>query len=97
MAQLELEDSVEALENKETQHRIPLGIKLLFAGLVAWGAWYLWAYSPWSTGWTQEADLQGAPATGVNITHTVAYTAVPALVILVLALAMARRRKSAGR
>ena len=96
MADLELEDSAEKLQNQETANAFPLGVKLLFAGLIAWGLYYLWAYSPWSTGWTQEKDLEGTPATGVNIAHTIAYTAIPALVVLVLAIAMARRRK-AGR
>jgi hypothetical protein len=93
MADLELEDSNEALQAKETAHVVPLGIKALFAGLILWGIYYLWAYSPWSTGWTQEADLAGAPATGVNVVHTIAYTAIPAAVVIALAVAMARRRK----
>ena len=28
------------------------------------GAWYLYAYSPWLTGWTQEGELQDAQAGG---------------------------------
>ncbi len=90
---LELQDSVESLQAKETQHRLPVGIVLLFAGLIAWGMYYLYAYSPWSTGWTQEADLQGATTLGTNIGHTVAFTAIPAAVIVALAVAMARRRR----
>ena len=97
MANLELDDSVEALQAKETAHAVPVGIKLLFAGLIAWGVWYLWAYSPWSTGWTQEADLAGAPGTGVNVAHTIAYTAIPTVVVLALGVAMARRKKKANR
>ena len=92
MADIELDDSAETLQNQETAHAFPVGVKLLFAGLILFGVYYLWAYSPWSTGWTQEADLQGAPATGVNIAHTVAYTAIPAVVVVALAVAMARRK-----
>jgi len=95
MADIELEDSADALQARETAHDVPLGVKLLFAGLIAWGVYYLYAYSPWTTGWTQEADLQGAPGTGVNIAHTIAYTAIPALVALVLGVSMARRKKAA--
>jgi heme/copper-type cytochrome/quinol oxidase subunit 2 len=95
MADIELEDSADALQARETAHAVPLGVKLLFAGLIAWGIYYLYAYSPWTTGWTQEADLQGAPATSVNIAHTIAYTAIPALVALVLGVSMARRKKAA--
>ena len=92
MADLELDDSAEQLQNPETAHAFPVGLKLLFAGLVAWGIYYLWAYSPWGAGWTQEADLQGAPGTGVNVAHTIAYTAIPAAVVIALAVAMARRK-----
>ena len=96
MADLELEDSAETLQNQETAHAFPVGLKLLFLGLVLFGLYYLWAYSPWSTGWTQEADLQGAPATSVNIAHTIAYTAIPAAVVIALAVAMARRKAKRG-
>jgi heme/copper-type cytochrome/quinol oxidase subunit 2 len=92
MADIELDDSAETLQNQETANAYPLGLKLLFAGLIVFGLYYLWAYSPWSTGWTQEADLQGAPGTGVNIAHTIAYTAIPAAVVIALAVAMARRK-----
>ncbi len=90
---VELDDDPESLQAKETAHRLPVGIVLLFAGLVAWGIYYLYAYSPWSTGWTQEADLTSAASVGTNIGHTVAFTAIPAAVIVVLAVAMARRRR----
>jgi heme/copper-type cytochrome/quinol oxidase subunit 2 len=92
MADIELDDSAETLQNQETAHAFPIGLKLLFAGLILFGVYYLWAYSPWSTGWTQEADLQGAPGTGVNVAHTIAYTAIPAAVVTALAVAMARRK-----
>ena len=92
MADIELDDSAETLQNQETAHAFPVGLKLLFAGLILFGVYYLWAYSPWSTGWTQEADLQGAPGTGVNVAHTIAYTAIPAAVVTALAVAMARRK-----
>lgn len=90
----ELPDSAEALEAKDTARTLPLGWRLLFLGLVAWGLWYLWAYSPWSTGWTQEKEYQAAqaPAAATNVAHTVLYTALPALVLLVLAVAMAKRK-----
>jgi hypothetical protein len=93
MADIDVDESAEALQNQETAHAFPLGLKLLFAGLVLWGVYYLFAYSPWSSGFTQEADLQGAPTTGVSVVHTIAYTAIPAAVALALGVAMARRKK----
>ena len=90
----ELPDSAEALEAKDTAKKLPWGWRLLYVGLVAWGAAYLWAYSPWSSGWTQVKEYEAAqpPAAATNVTHTVLYTAVPALVLLVLAVAMAKRK-----
>jgi hypothetical protein len=51
-------DSAEAFESKETSHVLPAGWLVLFFGLIAWGAYYLWAYSPALGGWSQETELQ---------------------------------------
>ena len=84
----ELDDSAESLQAKETEHRIPVGIAALFVGLIAFGVFYFAAY----VGWDQTSDLAGGTAVATNITHTVAYTAIPAAVIVVMAIAMARRK-----
>lgn len=90
----ELPDSAEALEARDTARKLPWGWLLLFFGLIAWGIYYLWTYSPWSTGWTQAKEYEAAQAPGAatNMTHTILYTAIPALVLLFLAFAMARRK-----
>jgi len=88
-ALIELEDGAETLQAKETAHTVPAGIYALFAGLVAWGVYYFVAY----IGWDQAADVQGSPAVAVNITHTIAYTAIPAAVVVGLAVAMSRRAR----
>jgi hypothetical protein len=88
----ELPDTAEAMEAKETARKLPAGFLLLFFGLVAWGLYYLWSYSPWSTGWTQAGELEQSMATSANVTHTIAYTAIPAAVLVVLAVAMAKRK-----
>jgi len=97
MANLELEDRVDALENKVTAHRIPLGWHLLHAGLIAWGVYYYFAFSPWFSGWTQEDQLKGGTALEVSVTSTIAYTAIPATVLALLAWVMSRRRKAAAK
>lgn len=51
-------DSAEAFEAKETSHALPAGWLALFFGLILWGAFYLWAYSPQLGGWSQEGELQ---------------------------------------
>jgi hypothetical protein len=74
----ELPDTAEALERKETAHAVPVGWFILFFGLIAWGGWYLFTYSPWSSGWTQEAQLAAAPVeVGSNIFMTVLFTVLP--------------------
>jgi hypothetical protein len=74
----ELPDTAESMEQKETAHAVPAGWLVLFFGLIAWGAWYLWAYSPWGSGWTQEGQLSAAPTeVGSNIFMTILFTALP--------------------
>ncbi len=90
MANLELEDSAEALQAKQTEHAVPAGVWLLFAGLIAWGVWYLIAY----LGWDQAAELQGGGAgLGSNVTYTILFTAAATAAAVGLAVGMSRRAK----
>jgi len=93
----EIPDTAEAMERKDTYDTLPAGWLVLFFGLIAWGAWYLWAYSPWSTGWTQAAQLEGAQAAGAtletNVFLTILFTLLPTTAAIGLYL-MQRRSKS---
>ena len=90
MANVELEDTAQALQAKESAHAVPVGYWALLLGLVAWGIYYLVAF----VGWDQAAELSGAStAVGTNIGHTIAYTAIPLTAVIVLAVSMARRGK----
>lgn len=91
-AQDELDD-LEQFEAKETSHHIPVGYLLLYFGLIAWGIWYAWAYSPWGSGWSQAKDLEGTPSAGVNALWTIAFTVIPALAALGIAVAQKRRKR----
>ena len=74
----ELPDTTEAMERKETATTLPSGWLMLYFGLIAWGAWYLYTYSPWSTGWTQAGELQNvSPEVGGNVSMTILFTALP--------------------
>lgn len=88
---LELGDTVEELQAKQSAHAVPVGIWALFGGLILWGIWYFFAY----VGWDQAGEVTSGQSTalGTNVTHTVAYTAIPAAVIVALAVAMARRSR----
>lgn len=56
----EIPDTAEALDAQETAHRLPVGWLVLLFALVAWGAAYLWLYSPATTGWSQAGEYQKA-------------------------------------
>jgi hypothetical protein len=90
---IETEDDLSAFESKETSHRIPVGWAILFWGLVAWGAYYLWAYTPGLGGWRQAQDAEGGGATlGSNLIATVLFTAIPATAAVVLMLVQRRKK-----
>ncbi|HSM92001.1 MAG TPA: hypothetical protein VLT47_03880 [Anaeromyxobacteraceae bacterium] len=92
MAREDLDDLAN-FESKEANDKLPAGYLVLYFGLIAIGAWYLWAYSPWGAGWTQAKDLEGTPSPGVNAFWTIAFTAVAALAALFIALAQKRRKQ----
>jgi hypothetical protein len=88
-------DDPAAFEAKETAHKLPAGWLLLFWGLVVWGAWYAWRYTPSLGGWTQAQDAEGGGASmGTNLLATIAFTAIPTLVAIGLAIAQRRRKAS---
>lgn len=90
----ELPDTAEGMEAQGTANDLPVGWRVLFWGLVLWGAWYLYAYSPWTTGWTQAGELEHVdPAVGGNVFMTILFTALPTTAAVVLFL-MQRRRKA---
>jgi len=89
----ELPDTAEAMEAKETANAVPAGWIVLFLGLVGWGAWYLFKFSPWSTGWTQAGELEKVnPEVGGNIGMTILFTALPTAAALVLFLLQRKKR-----
>jgi cbb3-type cytochrome oxidase subunit FixP-like protein len=90
----ELPDTAEGMEARETADHVPLGWKALFYGLILWGVYYLYAYSPWSTGWTQAGELEKVnPEVGGNVFMTVLFTALPTAAAVVLYL-LQRGRKA---
>jgi hypothetical protein len=86
-------DDLSAFEAKETSHKIPAGWSLLFWGLIAWGAYYLWAYTPALGGWQQAQDVEGGGASmGMNLVATILFTALPTAAAIGLALAQRRKK-----
>ncbi len=48
------EDRIEDFEAKDTSHKLPMGWLILFWGLIIWGIYYIYAYTPAFSGWSQE-------------------------------------------
>jgi hypothetical protein len=86
-------DDLSKFENKQTAHTIPFGWWLLFWGLIVWGAWYLWSFSPSLGGWSQAQDADaGGASMGANLLATVAFTAIPAAAAVGLWLANKKKK-----
>lgn len=94
MADLQFEDDLTKLEAKETSHRIPVGWALLFWGLIVFGAWYLWAYSPALGGWSQAQDAEGGATAGATLTATILFTVIPTAAAAALWVAFARKKRA---
>lgn len=87
-------DDLTKFEAKETSRKLPAGWLLLFWGLVAFGAFYLWAYTPGLGGWSQAQDVDGGGASmGTNLLATIAFTAIPT--IAAIAIVLSQRKKKA--
>jgi hypothetical protein len=100
----ELPDTAEALESKEPTSKIPLGWWGLFWGLVLWGIYYAWTYSPSLGGWSQEkafeestqAAVAASGETGANIFATILFTALATLAALGFVYGASRRKPGKG-
>ena len=46
-------DNIEEFESKENSRKLPIGWLILFWGLIIWGVFYLYMYSPSLGGWSQ--------------------------------------------
>ncbi len=78
----------------EGDRPVPVGFRLLFWGLVVFGAYYRWAYTPAFTGWTQAGDLEGGGGSAVNVFATIVFTGLAAVAAGAILLALARRRRA---
>ncbi len=47
-------------ERESGMRRMPLGMTILFLGLIVFGVSYIWLYLPQTTGWTQSAQYESA-------------------------------------
>ncbi len=86
-------DDLSKFEAKDTAKKLPAGWLLLFWGLIAWGVFYLWNYSPSLGGWSQSQDLEGGGAsTGTNVLVTIAFTAIPTAAAIAIVLSQRKKK-----
>jgi hypothetical protein len=87
-------DDLSQFEAKETSRTLPVGWLLLFWGLILWGVYYLWRYTPALGGWSQVQDVEGGGASsGMNLLATIAFTAIPTLAAVLIVLSQRRRKR----
>jgi len=51
-------EKIEDMEAKETRNKLPIGWLVLYFGLIVWGIYYLVAYTPMFSGWTQSSAYE---------------------------------------
>lgn len=85
-------DDLSKFENKQTAHTVPLGFWLLFWGLIVWGAWYLWSFSPSLGGWSQAQDADAGAGSGATLLATIAFTVIPTAAAVGLYLAQRKKK-----
>ncbi len=87
-------DDLSKFEAKDTANKLPVGWILLFWGLIVWGVYYLWKYTPSLGGWSQSQDVEGGgAAAGTNLLATIAFTAIPTAAAI--AIVLSQRKKKA--
>jgi len=53
-------DRLEDFENRSEPRRLPAIFLLLFWGLIAFGIYYVAAYTPAFSGWSQQAEYESS-------------------------------------
>ena len=85
-------DDLSKFEAKDTSHKLPAGWLLLYWGLIVWGAYYLWKYTPSLGGWSQSQDLESSASSATNLFATIAFTASATLTAVVILLSQRKKK-----
>jgi hypothetical protein len=51
-------DNLEEFNREDTENVLPTGWLILFIGLILFGIYYVYAYTPAFSGWSQEKQLE---------------------------------------
>lgn len=55
-------DHIEEFESEATARKLPAGWLILFWGLIIWGIFYLYLYTPQLGGWSQQQAYEESVA-----------------------------------
>jgi len=88
-------DDIRQFEAKDTAERLPWGWLALLFGLILWGVYYAWAYTPprWSQAAAYENEGAAVASSGTNILATVFFTAIAIAVAVALLVAVSHRKR----
>ncbi len=50
--------NIHDMDRKDTQHKLPAGWLLLFVGLIVFVGYYIAAFTPGISGWTQAGEYE---------------------------------------
>ena len=51
-------DAIPSLYRKDTENNLPLGWVIFFLALIVWGIFYIYAYTPKFSKWTQNSAYE---------------------------------------
>ena len=57
MSNYDEQDDIPSLNRKDTEHSLPLGWVIFFIALIVWGIYYIYAYTPMFSDWTQSGAI----------------------------------------
>lgn len=58
MSNFDEQDDIPSLNRKDTEHNLPLGWVIFFLALIVWGIYYIYAYTPMFSDWTQQGAYE---------------------------------------
>ncbi len=58
MSNYDEQDDIPSLNRKDTEHNLPLGWVIFFIALIVWGIYYIYAYTPMFSDWTQSGAYE---------------------------------------
>lgn len=58
MSNIEEQDDIASFSRKDTEHNLPIGWVIFYVALIVWGIYYIFAYTPMFSDWTQNGAYE---------------------------------------